>query len=127
MGLPRTINVEKTITAGDKSVDVLSDKDATFDKNTLVRVYATREVVEITVLVKAGAIELYNEGGCDINTTNGSSPAVPDTMIVNAFVPAGQKLQMLVSNTNAADKEFRAKIFSYETTDVQAYPGMLDT
>jgi len=83
----------------------------TLRERSRVRVYLSREDVDVLAGVNIGGNQVLQSGSpVPLNTTPGEMPKIQDDLVVEVFAMANDLIIISGTNENAADKELRVLI-----------------
>lgn len=125
MGRPISLAIIEDLAIGASGLDILREQaDALLQEPSLVVVHENRESVDVTTQIKVGSEEVKPLGPSAINATVGDMPILPDDRTVVTLGNAGERVQILGTNANAAAQEARAVVQIFSIADVSNFPAL---
>lgn len=126
MPIPSVITLRLDLAIGASGLDVLTDfAQAKLKEASVVQIFMNRESVDVTAQVKVGDVEVMPQGPSAINATVGDVPLVPDDLIVNTIGNAGDQIQVLGTNVNAAAQEIGLIVKIVALEDALRMPSLV--
>lgn len=126
MPIPSVIPFRADLAIGASGVDVLADfAQAQLKEASVVQIFLNRESVDVTAQIKVGDVEVMPLGPSAINATVGDVPLFPDDLMVNTIGKAGDHIQVLGTNVNAAAQEIGVIVKIVALVDAIKMPSLV--
>jgi len=126
MPIPSAITFRADLAIGASAVDVLADNaQALLKEPAYVMIFLNRESVDVAVQCKIGDVEVVPLGPCPINATIGDTPLFPDDLILPTLGNAGDRVQILGTNVNAAAQELGVIVRIVAIRDALTMPALV--
>jgi len=127
MARPYTITVINDIGIGATVQNLVEGRSGrVLDEPSRVRVYATRESIDVTMGFILGREEVLPAGSVtNISTVIGSLPSRQDDLITETLGDTGNEIIIQGVNVNAAAQELRLLIDVVSIDDLDQLPGSL--
>lgn len=91
-----------------------------------ITIFLNRESVDVTAQILIGDREVYSLGPASVNATVGDMPIVPDDLIIKTTGFAGEEIQILGTNVNAAAQELGYLVQIAAISDVLTLPALAE-
>lgn len=126
MPIPSVITFRADLAIGASGVDVLQDfAQAQLKEAAVVQIFLNRESVDVQAQVKVGDVEVMPLGPMAINATVGDVPLTPDDLILQTIGNAGDHIQILGTNVNAAAQEIGVIVRIIALVDAMRMPSLV--
>jgi len=124
MARPYTISAIVDLAANKGASIIEGLRGRTLDDNSRVRIFATREAIDVELNITVGGESAGQEILPDINTVNGSAPAIPDNLIIDTFGLRGDEIVIRANNLTAGALEVSVLVFVTPMADLALQQSM---